>query len=93
VEKALGFSVRTLQRRKQAGTKPLNLEQSSRVWEFAEILARAISVFGSRDEAQEWMVRPDIALEQRRPLDMMATSEGRRMVEELLDRMEFGVDT
>src|SRR5437764_5163 len=79
VEKALGFSFRTLQRRKQAATKPLSLEQSSRVWEFAEILARATSVLGSRDEAQEWMLRPDTALEQRRPLDMMATSEGRKM--------------
>ncbi len=93
VEKAFGFSVRTFQRRKKADAKRLNLEQSSRVWQFAEILARAISVLGSRQEAEAWMLEPAIALERRRPLDLIPTSEGRRMVEELLERMEYGVYT
>ena len=74
-------------------TKLLSLEQSGRIWEFAEILARATSVLGSRQEAEGWLIRPAMALEQRRPLDLLATSEGRRMVEELLERMEYGVYT
>lgn len=93
MEKALGISIRTFQRHKGASTKHLSLEQSGRVWEFAEILARATSVLGSRQEAGGWLLRPAMALEQRRPLDMLATSEGRKMVEELLERMEYGVYT
>jgi putative toxin-antitoxin system antitoxin component (TIGR02293 family) len=92
-EKALGISYRTIQRHKQAPAKHLSLEQSGRVWEFAEILTRATSVLGSRKEAEAWLLRPAIALEQRRPLDLLETSEGRRMVGELLERMEYGVYT
>src|SRR4051794_31129237 len=51
-EKALGISYRTIQRHKQAPTKNLSLEQSGRVWEFAEILTRATSVLGSRKDAE-----------------------------------------
>ena len=93
IEAALGISYRTIQRHRLDAAKHLSLEQSGRVWEFAELLARATSVLGSRQEAQQWLLRPAIALEQRRPLDLMSTSEGRRMVEELLDRLEFGVYT
>ena len=93
LEKALGISLRTLQRHREVPTKLLSLEQSGRIWEFAEILARATSVLGSRQEAEGWLIRPAMALEQRRPLDLLATSEGRRMVEELLERMEYGVYT
>lgn len=93
MEKALGISLRTFQRHRDAPTKPLSQEQSGRVWEFAEILAKATSVLGSRQEAEGWLARPAIALEQRRPLDLLATPEGRRLVEELLERMEYGVYT
>lgn len=91
MEKALGISLRTFQRHRDAPAKPLSQEQSGRIWEFAEILAKATSVLGSRQEAEGWLVRPAIALEQRRPLDLLATPGGRRLVEELLERMEYGV--
>jgi putative toxin-antitoxin system antitoxin component (TIGR02293 family) len=91
MEKALGISVRTFQRHKDAPAKPLSQEQSGRVWEFADILTKASSVLGSRQEAEQWLARPAIALEQRPPLDLLATPEGRRLVEELLERMEYGV--
>jgi len=91
MEKALGISVRTFQRHKDAPAKPLSQEQSGRVWEFADILTKATSVLGSRQEAEQWLARPAIALEQRPPLDLLATPEGRRLVEELLERMEYGV--
>src|SRR4051812_6566371 len=55
LEKAVGMSLRTFQRRKDAPAKPLGPEQSGRTWKFAEILARAISVFGSQEEAERWL--------------------------------------
>jgi putative toxin-antitoxin system antitoxin component (TIGR02293 family) len=93
MEKALGMSVRTFQRHRDAPTKPLSQEQIGRVWEFVEILAKATSVLESKQEAEQWLTRPATGLEQRRPLDLLATPEGRRLVEELLERMEYGVYT
>jgi putative toxin-antitoxin system antitoxin component (TIGR02293 family) len=53
LEKAIGISLRTFQRRKANPTKLLNPEQSGRAWKFAEILAKATAVLGSRTEAEQ----------------------------------------
>lgn len=91
LEKAMGMSLRTFQRRKDA--RPLSREQSGRAWKFAEILARAIEIFGSQEEAERWLDQPAPGLEQRRPLDLLATPAGVEMVETLLARLEYGVYT
>jgi putative toxin-antitoxin system antitoxin component (TIGR02293 family) len=91
LEKAIGISVRTFQRRKANPTKLLNQEQSSRAWKFAEILARATAIFGSRTEAEHWLERPAIGLDQRRPIDLLATTAGVEIVENHLERIEYGV--
>lgn len=91
VEKAIGMSLRTFQRRKDAGTKSLSHEQSGRTWKFAEILAKATSIFGSQEEAEEWLARPAMGLDGRRPLDLLATPAGVELVEEFLERLEYGV--
>lgn len=91
LEKAIGMSLRTFQRRKDAPAKPLSLEQSGRTWKFAEILAKATEVFGSQDEAEHWLERPAMGLDQRRPIDLLATPAGVEMVEDLLGRIEYGV--
>ena len=91
LEKALGMSLRTFQRRRDDGTRPLSHEQSARTWKFAEILAKATQVFGSQPEAERWMEQPAIALEQRRPIDLLTTPAGVEIVEDLLRRLEYGV--
>jgi uncharacterized protein (DUF2384 family) len=37
------------------------------VWQFAELLAKAEDVLGSRGLATEWMLEPAMALENRAP--------------------------
>jgi putative toxin-antitoxin system antitoxin component (TIGR02293 family) len=93
LEKAVGLSLRTYQRRRDALDKPLSLEQSARAWKFAEILGRATEIFGSQAEAEAWLERPAMALEQRKPIDLLSTPAGVETVEELLTRLEFGVYT
>ena len=66
LEKAVGISVRTYQRRKDAPDRKLSPEQSGRTWKFAEILGRATEIFGSQAEAEQWLERPAMALDQRR---------------------------
>lgn len=91
LEKAVGMSVRTYQRRKDAPFKPLSQEQSGRAWKFAEILAKASDVFGSQNEAEQWLERPAIGLDGRRPIDLLSTPAGLELVEDYLVRLEYGV--
>ncbi|MET3581546.1 putative toxin-antitoxin system antitoxin component (TIGR02293 family) [Mesorhizobium robiniae] len=91
LEKAVGMSLRTYQRRKDAPSKPLNQDQSGRTWKFAEILSKATDVFGSQAEAEQWLERPAIGLDQRRPIDLLATPAGVELVEDYLKRLEYGV--
>jgi len=93
LEKAVGVSLRTLQRRKADPTKLLSPEQSGRAWKFAEILAKATAVLGSRTEAEQWLERPAIGLDQRRPIDLLATTAGVEIVENHLERIAYGVYT
>jgi len=94
LEKAIGISLRTLQRRKKDTIpKALSVEQSNRTWRFAEILGRAIDVLGSKEEAEHWMGRPAIGLENRKPIDLLASAAGAEAVENYLTRLEYGVYT
>jgi putative toxin-antitoxin system antitoxin component (TIGR02293 family) len=91
LEKAVGMSKRTFQRRKVAHSAPLSQEQSGRTWKFAEILAKATLIFGSQIEAEQWLERPAIGLDHRRPIDLLVTPAGVELVEDHLNRLEFGV--
>jgi len=92
LERAIGMSVRTIQRRKKKGAaKPLTREQSGRTWKFAEILTKATAVLGSQQEAEQWLEQPAVGLDQHRPIDLLATPTGARLVEDFLDRLAFGV--
>ncbi len=91
LEKSVGISLRTFQRRKDAPSKPLNQEQSGRLWKFAMILSKATAIFGSQAEAENWMEQSAIGLSQRRPIDLLATAPGLKIVEEFLERLKFGV--
>ncbi|WPZ33805.1 antitoxin Xre/MbcA/ParS toxin-binding domain-containing protein [Thalassobaculum sp. OXR-137] len=92
LNKAIGISIRTLQRRKSdAKKKTLSPEQSSRAWRFAEIIAQATDVMGSQDAAEAWMLEPAIGLENRRPIDLLASAAGAEAVQDHLTRLEYGV--
>lgn len=92
LKKAVGLSLRTLQRHKaKSADDLLSLEQSNRAWRFAEIFAHAIDVMGSEEAAEEWMNKAAIGLSNRKPIDLLATSAGVEAVEEYLTRLEYGV--
>lgn len=93
VTHALGMSLRTTQRHRGAPEKPLTLDQGSRIWMLASLLNRLSQVLGSFDEAQRWIVTPAMALNQMRPIDLLSTAPGRKMVNDLVTRMTYGVYT
>ncbi|WP_417240558.1 antitoxin Xre/MbcA/ParS toxin-binding domain-containing protein [Celeribacter halophilus] len=91
LEKAIGISPRTLQHHKKDISKPLSIEQSNRIWRFAKILGRAIDVLGSKEEAEMWMNQPAFGLENRKPIDLLASAPGAEAVQDYLTRVEYGI--
>ena len=91
IEAALGMSLRTFQRIKSKPSRRLNAEQSGKAWTFASILALATEVFGSRAEALRWLERPAIGLDRMKPIDLIATPAGVKLVETFLHRIDAGV--
>ena len=57
----------------------------------AEIMAKATDVFGSPAEAEQWLERPTIGLDQRRPVDLLSTLAGVKLLKEYLERLDYGV--
>ena len=47
----------------------------------------------SRAEAEQWLERAAIGLDQRRPIDLLATTAGVEIVENHLERIEYGAYT
>lgn len=92
LEKAIGMSTRTMQRKRKALDKAaLSPDQGSKLWKFAEILSSAINVLGSQEAAEDWLNKPAIGLEYRKPIDLMASSAGAEAVEAYLTQMDYGV--
>lgn len=91
LSEALGVSLRTLHRKKGAPGDTLSVAQGGRTFKFAEVVAKATVVLGSRETAVQWLTSPAIGLDQQKPIDLLATPVGTQLVEELLDRIEHGV--
>ncbi len=86
-----GISLRTYRRLKADLSRRLDVDQSTRVWRFTEVFAKAEDVLGSHERAVEWMLEPAIALERRRPIDLLTTSVGAQLVDDVIERMRYDV--
>ena len=79
---------RTAQRRKEQGT--LTAEESDRIARIARVAQRAIEAFGDKDQAREWIKRPNRALRSFAPLGLLGTDAGAALVTDELGRIEYG---
>lgn len=91
---ALGVSERTLHRKKNSD-QPVQLTstQSDRAFRYAEVVAKAALLLGTREDAIRWLTKEAIGLNRQRPVDLLETSAGAEMVLDLLGRLEHGVYT
>jgi len=87
---ALVIPRRTLAHRKRLG-KRLSSEQSDRLTRVVRIVASAEEAIGDGAKAGRWLRKPNRALEGRRPLGLLASDVGARLVERLLGRIEHGL--
>jgi putative toxin-antitoxin system antitoxin component (TIGR02293 family) len=90
---AVGVSERSFARRKATPQARLPLDESERLWRFAEILAQATRVFGSQAEAERWLDQPAMSLDRQKPIELLRTHPGARLVTQYLTRIEDGVYT
>lgn len=81
---------RTLAHRRDR-QKTLSREQSDRLARVVRLLARAEEALGAQDKATRWMRKENRALAGRRPIDLLESDAGARMVERILGRIEHGV--
>jgi putative toxin-antitoxin system antitoxin component (TIGR02293 family) len=93
----LGISTRSYPRRKHAAArKPestLSVEEGNRLLRFAALFAQAALTLGTKEAAQHWFNESQLALSGRRPIELLTTTPGARVVEDLLARLEYCVYT
>lgn len=65
--------------------------QSALAFQYAQVLEYAINVFGSQKLAEEWLGRPCKCLEADAPLDLVDNVLGYRLVQDYLNRIEYGI--
>ena len=70
--------------------KALGPAQSEVLLDTLRVFVRATAAFGSLDRASEWLDTALPALDGQRPSDLCDTFEGRRLVQEAIDRIEHG---
>ena len=86
----LGLSSRTMTRLRKSKRK-LPLPVGDRLYRLARTFTLALEVLEDADRAREWLHTPQIGLNHRVPLDVLATEAGAREVEGLLRRIDLGV--
>jgi putative toxin-antitoxin system antitoxin component (TIGR02293 family) len=86
----LGLKPRTIASRLASREKKLNPNESERVLRIKQIFDQAVHVFGSEEEAREWLMNPAYGLEGQRPVDLMDTEPGSSQVREYLGAIEQG---
>lgn len=86
-DKVIGVNLR----RKSVDAGKLDVSQGNRIWRFAEVLVVATEVFGTQQDAESWLQTPAIGLDQNRPIDLLGTPVGIKLVEQHLERMALGV--
>jgi len=86
----LEVTPKTLTRWKLKG-EALSRQQSDRIAVLESIFALGEKVLGSRENMKEWIHQRVFALNGAEPLDVLKTESGRKMVEDVLHQIEFGI--
>lgn len=81
---------RTLTKRRST-TGRLTTEESDRLVRIVRVIVQAVQAFDEFEKAREWLRRPNRSLDSRRPIDLLTTDNGSRLVETILGRIEYGV--
>ena len=81
---------RTLAHRKEK-RQPLSPEQSDRPARVVRVADLAEDALGNRQKAARWLRKPNRSIQGKRPIDLLKSDIGARMVERALGRIEHGL--
>lgn len=80
---------RTIARRKKE--QRLRADESDRLLRLARVVAQAAQTLGSEEKAVKWLRRPNRALGNQVPLEILDNDIGALQVDEVLGRIAHGV--
>lgn len=69
----------------------LSPEESDRIAMIERVVSFTEDVFGDKEKAHIWLRKPNRALENQTPLDLLHSEAGTRLVEALLERIQHGI--
>jgi putative toxin-antitoxin system antitoxin component (TIGR02293 family) len=85
----LGIPTRTMARRKE--NQQLTSVESDRLYRVAWVFAFTVDVLGDIDKARTWLKSPNRGLGGEVPLTLLDTDIGARQVEDVLQRLKYGI--
>lgn len=74
-----------------ARSQRLSLGESDRLFRLAHVTAMAEALFGDVKKAQRWLSKPKQRFAWEQPIALLSTTQGTRMVEELLIQVAEGM--
>jgi len=69
----------------------LDTYKSEQAIEVAQVISKGLEIFGSTENLQQWLHSNIIALGGKKPIDLLDTTFGIRMIYRVLGRLEYGV--
>lgn len=85
----LMVSPRTLDRRKKEGTLPP--DESERSFRIVRLTELASDILGDMESASRWFSESNFALGERKPMELVRTEPGARLVEQTLEQIRYGI--
>jgi putative toxin-antitoxin system antitoxin component (TIGR02293 family) len=82
-------SYRNIQRKDD--NELLDVYKSEQAIGVAQVVTKGLEIFGSKENMQQWLHSNIIALGEKKPIDLLDTSFGIRMIYRVLGRLEHGV--
>lgn len=69
----------------------LDVYKSEQAIEIAQVISKCLDIFGTKENMQQWLHSSVIALGGKKPIDLLDTSFGIRIIFTVLNRLEHGV--
>jgi putative toxin-antitoxin system antitoxin component (TIGR02293 family) len=69
----------------------LDVYKSEQAIELAQVVSKGLEIFGAKENLHQWLHSNLIALGGKKPIDLLDTSFGIRLIYRVLGRLEYGV--
>jgi putative toxin-antitoxin system antitoxin component (TIGR02293 family) len=69
----------------------LSSQESERVERLARVYATALDVWGDEEDARRFLFAPHALLNEQKPIDMAFNELGARQVEQILEKLRYGL--